>query len=46
MVYDALMPLGGASLGCRSRGSCKNLFYIFATGTLLFTMLDHIFSEL
>jgi hypothetical protein len=29
MVYDALMPLGGASLGCRSRGLCKNLFYIY-----------------
>jgi hypothetical protein len=46
MVYDASMPLGGTSLVCRSRGSCKNLVYIFATSTSLFSMLDHIFSEL
>ncbi|AQK75273.1 10A19I.15 [Zea mays] len=26
MVYDALMPLGGASLGCRSRGSLTSEF--------------------
>jgi hypothetical protein len=46
MVYDASMPLGGASLVCRSRGSCKNLFYIFATSTSLFSVLDHIIFEL
>jgi hypothetical protein len=41
MVYDASMPLGGASLVCHSCGSCKNLLYIFATSTSQFSMLDH-----
>jgi hypothetical protein len=44
MVCDDSMPLGGASLVCRSRGSCKNLLSYICNWHI--TMIKMLFSEL
>jgi hypothetical protein len=47
MVCDVSMPLGGTSLVCRGRGSCKNLYYEFpflATSTTHLSQLRPIIS--